>query len=61
MIYFLLLLVITIIMYLGYGAVVDLTENDVAQEEATDGKVLLLHKIIKNKKYYFRATILLRI
>lgn len=56
MIYFLLLLVITIIMYLGYGAVVDLTENDVAQEEATDGKVLLLHKIIKNKKYYFRAT-----
>lgn len=56
MIYFLLLLVITIIMYLLYGTVVELTENDIAQEETIDGKVLLLHKLIKNKKYYFRAT-----
>ena len=55
MIYFLLLLAITIMMYLGYGVVVDLTENDISQEEVTDKKVLLLHKLIKNKKYYFRV------
>lgn len=56
MIYFLLLFVISIIMYLGFGAVVDLTENDILQEDNTERKVLLLHKIIKNKKYYFRIT-----
>ena len=55
MIYFLLLLVITVILYLGYGVVVDLTDNDILQED-TEEKVLLLHKFIKNKKYYFRIT-----
>lgn len=58
MIYYLLLLAVTIFMYLGYGAITDLTENDIAQkeEEQEEGKVLLLHKFVKNKQYYFRAT-----
>lgn len=58
MIYFLLLLILTIVMYLGYGAIVELTENDLTQneEESKDGKVLLLHRLVKNKQYYFRAT-----
>ncbi len=55
MIYFLLLLFITVILYLGYGVIVDLTDNDILQEDAEE-KVLLLHKLIKNKKYYFRIT-----
>lgn len=55
MIYFLLLLVITVILYLGYGVVVDLNDGDILQED-TEEKVLLLHKLIKNKKYYFRFT-----
>ena len=55
MIYFLLLLVITVILYLGYGVVVDLTDNDMLEED-TEEKVLLLHKLIKNKKYYLRIT-----
>ena len=58
MIYFLLLLILTIVMYLCYGAIVELTENDLTQneEESKDGKVLLLHRLVKNKQYYFRAT-----
>lgn len=55
MIYFLLLLVITVILYLGYGVVVDLNDGDILQED-TEEKVLLLHKLIKNKMYYFRFT-----
>ena len=58
MIYFLLLLVITFILYLGYGVVVDLTENDVVLQDE-ENKVLLLHKLIKNKKYYFQLTYIL--
>ena len=45
MIYFLLLLVITFVLYLGYGIVVDLTDNDILEKE-TEEKVLLLHKLI---------------
>lgn len=57
MIYFLLLLMITIIMYLGFGAINVLNENDIAQKEDTLGKkkVLLLHKLYQNKQYYFRT------
>lgn len=55
MIYFLLLLIITVILYLGYGVIVDLNDGDILQED-TEEKVLLLHKLIKNKKYYFRFT-----
>lgn len=55
MIYFLLLLIITFILYLGYGVVVDLTDNDIPEKDAEE-KVLLLHKMVKNKKYYFRFT-----
>ena len=55
MIYFLILLVITFILYLGYGVIVDLTETDILEKDA-ENKVLLLHKLIKNKKYYFRFT-----
>lgn len=54
MIYFLLLLILTILLYFGYGVIIDLTENDTAQKE----EVLLLHKFVKNKQYYFRATYL---
>ena len=58
MIYFLLLLIITILLYLGCGVMMDLTENDVTLNdgEADEGKVLLLHKFVKNKQYYFRVT-----
>ena len=58
MIYFLLLFIVTIVMYLGYGAIIDLTESDLAPKEEEEGeeKVLLLHKFVKNKQYYFRAT-----
>lgn len=56
MIYFLLLLIITFLMYLGFGVIADLTENDIQREETAEESVLLLHKLIKNKKYYFRAT-----
>lgn len=56
MIYFLFLLVITILMYLGFGVIADLTESDIAEEKEAEENVLLLHKLIKNKKYYFRAT-----
>ena len=55
MIYFLILLVITFILYLGYGVIVDLTETDVVEKDA-ENKELLLHKLIKNKKYYFWFT-----
>ena len=55
MICFLILLVITFILYLGYGVIVDLTETDIVEKD-TENKVLLLHKLIKNKKYYFRLT-----
>ncbi len=58
MIYFLLLLVITFLMYLGYGVIVDLTENDIADRDETEN-VLLLHKLIKNKKHYFRLTFMI--
>ena len=58
MIYFLLLLIITFFMYLGCGVIVDLTENDIADDEK-DKKVLLLHKLIKNKKHYFRVNALI--
>ena len=58
MIYFLLLLLVTIFLYLGYGAIIDLTDGDITlkDDEPQDGKVRLLHKLIKNKQYYFRAT-----
>ncbi len=58
MIYFLLLLVITVALFFGYGAISELTENDVIQREETgeEKKVLLLHKFVQNKQYYFRAT-----
>lgn len=60
MIYFLLLLILTILLYFGYGVIIDLTENDMTQEEKSEeGKVLLLHKFVKNKQYYFRATYLI--
>lgn len=61
MIYFLLLLIITIIMYLGFGAINKLNENDIAQKEDTLGKkkVLLLHKLYQNKQYYFRTIYLI--
>lgn len=61
MIYFLLLLILNILLYFGYGVIIDLTENDTAQkeEEPDEGKVLLLHKFVKNKEYYFRATYLI--
>lgn len=55
MIYFLILLVITFVLYLGYGVVVDLIENDIVEKDA-ENNVFLLHKLIKNKKYYFRCT-----
>ena len=51
MIYFLFFLVITIVFYLGYGVVVDLTESDIQEEDGGE-KVLLLHNLVKNKKYY---------
>ena len=47
MIYFLLLLVITFLLYLGYGVIVDLTENDISDRDEGEN-VLLLHKLIKN-------------
>ena len=55
MIYFLFLFIITFILYLGYGIVVDLTENDIPEKDVEE-KVLFLHKLVKNKKYYFRFT-----
>lgn len=55
MIYFLLLLIITFFMYFGYGFIVDLQESDIVQDD-TNEKVLLLHKMIKNKKFFFRMT-----
>ncbi len=57
MIYFILLLIITIIMYLGFGAIGRLNESDIVQKEDALGekKVLLLHKLYKNKQYYFRT------
>ena len=36
MIYFLILLVITFILYLGYGVIVDLTETDVEEAVAVN-------------------------
>lgn len=59
MIYFLLLLSVTVILYAGCGILIDLTENDLPLKEETEsekGKVLLLHKFVRNKKYYFCAT-----
>lgn len=58
MICFLLLLVITFGLYLGVGIISELTENDVIhKEEAGEEKiVLLLHKLIQNKQYYFQFT-----
>ena len=52
MIYFLLLLVITVALFFGYGAISELTENDVIQREETgeEKKVLLLHKLYQNKQ-----------
>lgn len=56
MIYFLFLLAITIMLYLGFGVVVDLTESDIEKEDEAEESVLLLHKLIKNKKHYIRFT-----
>lgn len=57
MIYFLLLLTITFILYLGVGIIGELTENDVVQKEDTEaGIVRLLHKLVQNKQYYFQST-----
>lgn len=58
MIYFLLLLVITFLLYLGYGVIVDLTENDISDRDEGEN-VLLLHRLIKSKKHYFRLTFLI--
>lgn len=48
-------------MYLGFGAINKLNENDIAQKEDTLGKkkVLLLHKLYQNKQYYFRTIYLI--
>ena len=56
MIYFLLLLIVTVLMYFFNGVIADLEENDITEDDAADQNVLLLHKLIKNKKCYLHAT-----